>query len=297
MATLKMIGAFLKVNLQIALAYRADTSVNILINLMWLGWELLGLSIIFSNTTSLAGWGPGGLITLLGVFRLVNMLMSAVIWPATEKFNTSVRDGSLDYVLLMPANSLFLVTFARIVVWRIWELVLAIVLIAYGVHYSDDVITGQNLFYFIVLAVTGALVMYSLWVVLVALTFWFVKFDNNVTIIQALMDLGRYPVSIYPPWLRLIVTYLIPIAVATTVPVQGLRGELSGSQVALFLVIGLAAFLAATRCGERGCGIIVERAARVDPVPGKSVSFVETYQLFESLEQDFKTKRIIELSL
>ena len=96
--------------------------------------------------------------------------------------------------------------------------------------------------------------MYSLWVVLVALTFWFVKFDNNVTIMQALMDSGRYPVSIYPPWLRLIVTYLVPIAVATTVPVQGLRGDLSGSQVALCLGIGLAAILAATwvwRAGVR----------------------------------------------
>jgi ABC-2 type transport system permease protein len=252
MATLKMIGAFLKVNLQIALAYRADTTVNILINLMWLGWELLGLSIIFSNTHSLAGWGPGELITLLGVFRLVNMLMAAVIWPATEKFNSSVRDGSLDYVLLMPANSLFLVSFARIVVWRIWDLALAVGLIAYGVHYGGETITWLGLFYFLVLALTGALVMYSLWVVLAALTFWFIKFDNNVTIIQALMDSGRYPVSIYPPWLRLIVTYLVPIAVATTVPVQGLRGDLNGGQVALFLGIGLAAFLVATRVWRAG---------------------------------------------
>jgi ABC-2 type transport system permease protein len=249
---LKMIGAFLKVNLQIALAYRADTMVNILINLMWLGWELLGLSIIFSNTNSLAGWGSGELITLLGVFRLVNMLMAAVIWPATEKFNTSVRDGSLDYVLLMPANSLFLVSFARIVIWRIWDLVLAVGLIAYGVHSSGELITGLNLFYFVLLVFAGALVMYSLWVVLVALTFWFVKFDNNVTIMQALMDSGRYPSTIYPPWLRLIVTYLVPIAVATTVPVQGLRGDLNASQVALFMGIGLLAFLLATRVWQAG---------------------------------------------
>ena len=110
MAALRLIGVFLKVNLQIALAYRADTVVNILINLMWLGWELLGLSIIFNNTEDLAGWGPGALIALLGVFRLMNLLMAAVIWPATEKFNTSVRDGSLDYTLLQPASSLFLVT-------------------------------------------------------------------------------------------------------------------------------------------------------------------------------------------
>ena len=180
------------------------------------------------------------------------MLMAAVIWPATEKFNTSVRDGSLDYVLLMPANSLFLVSFARIVVWRIWDLVLAVALIAYGVHYAGGVITLLNLLYFLVLAITGALVIYSLWVVLVALTFWFVKFDNNVTIMQALMDSGRYPVSIYPPWLRLIVTYLVPIAVATTIPVQGLRGDLNGSQVVLFLGIGLAAFLVAMRVWRAG---------------------------------------------
>ena len=118
----RLFSALFKINLQMALAYRADTVVNILVNLMWLGWELLGLSIIFSNTDTLGGWGPGELIALLGVFRLVNTLMAALIWPNTEKFNASVRDGSLDYTLLQPANSLFLVTFSRIVIWRVWDL-------------------------------------------------------------------------------------------------------------------------------------------------------------------------------
>ncbi len=98
------LSAFFKINVQMALAYRADTLVNILLNLLWLGWELLGLSIIFSNTTTLGGWGLGELIALLGVFHLVNALMAALIWPNTEKFNTSVRDGTLDYTLLQPVE-------------------------------------------------------------------------------------------------------------------------------------------------------------------------------------------------
>jgi ABC-2 type transport system permease protein len=252
MATLKLIGVFLKVNLQIALAYRADTLVNILINFMWLGWELIGLQIIFSNTNTLGGWGLGELIALLGVFRLVNMIMVAVIWPATEKFNTSVRDGSLDYTLIQPANSLFLVSFARIEIWRIWDLVLAIVLIVVGIQFSDSTPNILNIFYFIILIICGVLVIYSLWVVLVALTFWFVKFDNNVTILQALMDSGRYPATVYPPWLRLIVTYLVPIAVATTIPLQGLRGELNGVRVLIFIGVALAAFLVATQVWKAG---------------------------------------------
>jgi ABC-2 type transport system permease protein len=242
MQQLKLIKTFLQVNLQIAVAYRADTVINILLNLMWLGWELLGLQIIFSNTDTLAGWGPGELIALLGVFRMVNMLMASVIWPATEKFNTSVRDGSLDYTLIQPANSLFLISFSRIVVWRIWDLILAVILMVVGMQMSGGFPGLLSLLAFLLLATSGSLVIYSLWVVLIALTFWFTKFDNNVTILQALLDSGRYPVTVYPPWLRIIVTYLVPIALATTVPLQGLRGDLGALQVFIFLAVSLASF-------------------------------------------------------
>src|SRR5512134_3421663 len=252
MYTLKLLSSFLKVNIQMSLAYRADTWVNIALNLMWLGWELLSLSIIFNNTETLGGWGLGELITLLGVFRLVNTFMIALIWPNTEKFNQSIRDGSMDYTILQPVNSMFLVTFSRISVWRVWDLVLAMVLIVSGITISGDVTTPLSILTFLVLTVSGTIILYSLWIVLIALTFWFTKFDNNVTILQALLDSGRYPVTVYPVWLRILVTFVIPIAVATTVPLQGLRGDLTLPRVLMFLAIGIASFLIASQVWKRG---------------------------------------------
>ncbi|RPJ26126.1 MAG: hypothetical protein EHM33_12670 [Chloroflexi bacterium] len=252
MNTLKLLSAFLKVNVQMSLAYRADTVVNILLNLMWLGWELLSLGIIFSNTETIGGWGFGELIALLGVFRLVHTLMIALIWPNTEKFNQSIRDGSMDYTLLQPVNSMFLVTFSRITVWRAWDLILASVLIVVGINMAGDTTTPLSVLAFILLTVSGAIVIYSLWIVLIALTFWFTKFDNNVTILQALLDAGRYPVTVYPVWLRILVTFIIPIAVATTVPLQGLRGELNLSRVLMFIAIGIVSFLVASQVWKRG---------------------------------------------
>lgn len=247
MQNLKLLSSFLKVNIQMALAYRADTIVNILLNLMWLGWELLSLNIIFSNTTTLGGWGLGELIALLGVFRLVNTLMIALIWPNTEKFNQSIRDGSMDYTILQPVNSMFLVTFSRITVWRIWDLVLAVILIVVGINMAGDITTPLNILTFILLAITGTIIIYSLWIVLIAMTFWFTKFDNNVTILQALMDSGRYPATVYPAWLRIIVTFIIPIAVATTIPLQALRGELGPDRILLFIGISIVSFWIATK--------------------------------------------------
>jgi ABC-2 type transport system permease protein len=252
MNTLKLLSAFLKVNIQMSLAYRADTVVNILLNIMWLGWELLSLSIIFNNTETIGGWGFGELIALLGVFRLVHTLMIALIWPNTEKFNQSIRDGSMDYTLLQPINSMFLVTFSRITVWRAWDLILATVLIVVGINIAGDTVTSINLLTFFLLTVSGAVVIYSLWIVLIALTFWFTKFDNNVTILQALLDAGRYPVTVYPVWLRILVTFVVPIAVATTVPLQGLRGELTIGRALIFIAISIASFLIASQVWRRG---------------------------------------------
>jgi len=249
----KLFSAFFKVNLQMALAYRADTVINILLNLFWLGWELLSLNIIFSNTQTLAGWGPGDLIALLGVFRLVNALMAALIWPNTERFNASVRDGSLDYTLLQPVNSMFLVTFSRMTIWRAWDFILGAILIVVGINLSGSgAVEPGNVAAFLLLTVTGSLIIYSLWIVMIAATFWFVKFDNNVTILQSLMDAGRYPAQVYPFWLRMIVTFVIPIAVATTVPLQALRGDLSAPQIILYLAIAVAAFLVASRIWYAG---------------------------------------------
>jgi len=252
MHTLKLLSSFLKVNIQMSLAYRADTIVNILLNLMWLGWELLSLNIIFSNTTTIGGWGFGELIALLGVFRLVNTLMIALIWPNTEKFNQSIRDGSMDYTILQPINSLFLVTFSRITVWRIWDLLLAIILIVAGINLAGDIVTPLNILTFILLAISGMVIIYSLWIVLIAMTFWFTKFDNNVTILQALLDAGRYPATVYPAWLRVIVTFIIPIAVATTVPLQALRGELGPDQILLFFVVSIISFWVASKIWQQG---------------------------------------------
>ncbi|MEN4041958.1 MAG: ABC-2 family transporter protein [Anaerolineaceae bacterium] len=252
MYAFKLLSAFIKVNIQQALAYRADTILNLVMNLVWLGWELVSLQIIFTNTSDLSGWGMGELIALLGIWRLANTLMSALVWPNTERFNQSIRDGTFDYVLIQPVSSQFLVSFSRIVVWRAWEIVLAAVLVTVGISMSHAIVNAANVIRFLALAVSGMAVLYSLWIVLIAFTFWFIKFDNNVTILHALMESGRFPATIYPDWLRFIITFVIPIAVATTVPLQGLRGDLSGGQVILFLAIGAASVFISARIWQAG---------------------------------------------
>ena len=121
-----------------------------------------------------------------------------------------------------------------------------------GINMAGDITTPLNILTFILLAITGTLIIYSLWIVLIAMTFWFTKFDNNVTILQALLDAGRYPSTVYPVWLRVIVTFVIPIAVATTIPLQALRGELEPGRILLFIGVSIISFWVAKKVWKLG---------------------------------------------
>lgn len=252
MRAYRIFRAFFQANLQQDLAYRADTIVNVLVSLFWLGWDLAGMAIIFANTQDINGWRSGDLVALLGVFRLLNILAQMLIWPNTELFNRGIREGTLDYVFLVPFNSQALISIRRIVIWQAFNVVTSIGLIVGGLTASGAAVSAGSVISFLALMVSGMALIYSLWIVLISLTFWFTKFDNNVTLLQALIDTGRFPASVYPVWLRLLITFVIPIAIATTVPLQALRGELSAGEVAGYLAAGVLGFWLASRVWKAG---------------------------------------------
>jgi ABC-2 type transport system permease protein len=60
-------------------------------------------------------------------------------------------------------------------------------------------------------------------------------------VFDALFQMARYPVGLYPGWLRLILTWVVPVGIMTTVPAQALTGELSVEMLAgsVALAVGL----------------------------------------------------------
>ena len=94
---------------------------------------------------------------------------------------------------------------------------------------------------FILMLIAGGVIIYSFFLILGTLSFWFVRVENFLTIFQSMYDAGRWPVSLYPGWLRYGLTFVVPIAFATTIPAEALTSRLSW--VTLLLATAIAAFL------------------------------------------------------
>ena len=92
----------------------------------------------------------------------------------------------------------------------------------------------------------GCAVVYALWLVLVTLTFWFVRVDNIEQIVWQGFEAARYPIEIYPGWLRGALTYGIPVAFIITIPAQALSGRAGQMPIAVACTVGILSLTAAT---------------------------------------------------
>ena len=81
---------------------------------------------------------------------------------------------------------------------------------------------------FLVMLAVGAVTIYCFWLVIATLAFWIVNVWSIMELFDGVYQTGRWPVSIYPIWLRLGVTFLIPIAFAITVPAEAATARLDG---------------------------------------------------------------------
>src|SRR6266850_245258 len=90
-----------------------------------------------------------------------------------------------------------LIMFGHTTTMNGWTLPQMIVLL--GVYY---VIQGGVSLLFALSLVFGVMLVYSLLLGLVTLSFWFVRVENLLAIFWAFTEAGRFPVDVYPLWLR-----------------------------------------------------------------------------------------------
>jgi ABC-2 type transport system permease protein len=246
MTYLRLLWVFFRIGVLGELAYRVNFIVQLFQSLLGLGTALAGLAVVFSHTDTLGGWKPDELLALVGVYLLVGGAINLVIQPSMERLIESVREGTLDFTLTKPEDAQLLVSVQAVQIWKLVDValgtgVLVVALIRLGEH-----IGFWQAAAFAATLLAGGAIVYSFWLILATCSFWFVRVENILVIFQSMYEAGRWPVSLYPNWLRFALTFIVPVAFATTVPAEALSGRLTW-QTLLGAVALAAGLLVASR--------------------------------------------------
>lgn len=222
---LKLIWLYFKVNIQNLAAYRFDMYMRIVVSIMHLISELMVVWIIFTGTQYVRGWQWQHMLVLVGVYRMVAGGIRIAIVPNMRKLLEDIREGSLDFALMRPVNTQFLISIREIVVYRVVDMILGLCVAGFGCYKLTGQLPLDEAFLFAVLLAAGFVIVYGVWLILGTLCFWFIRVQNIEMVFWNVFEAGRFPIVIYPPGVRWTLTYLIPLAFITTVPAAALIGQ------------------------------------------------------------------------
>ena len=219
--TLAMLLQFWRSSLESESEYQLNLVLECLSVFGNLAGSLFVLSLLFSGQSTLGGWTWNEALIVLGLYTLLDGFTSCLLQPNLSKIVNHVQQGTLDFVLLKPVDSQLWLSLRCFSPWGAPGLLAGCVLVVLGL----PEIRPQSLLLGGLLLASGAAILYSLWFSLAALSIWFVKVWNATEVLRYTLVAGRYPVSAYPPALRLVFVFVLPVAFMTTVPSQALLGQ------------------------------------------------------------------------
>ena len=243
---LRMFRAFAATEFQFEMEYRGNFYLSIFEMFLVIGTSIGAVLIMFGHTTTMNGWTLPEMIVLLGVYYLIQGGVNLVFSPSFERLMEHVRVGTLDFHLLKPVNVQFLVSTRHLRVVRAADLLLGLAVVIVGLlQVGAQIGVAQSLLFALSLFF-GVMLVYSLLLGLVTLSFWFVRVENLLTIFWAFTDAGRFPVDLYPGWLRFTLSTVVPIGIAVTAPSQAIASKIGPVEVALLAAGTVVAFTVAS---------------------------------------------------
>lgn len=200
-----------RINFLTALEYRANFIVWFGFTFVYHATALAALWIVLQEFPEMNGWRFPEMAFLYSLWMLAHALNNTLFLTVGD-IPEDVREGEIDRLLVRPLNALFQVITTPQQIFPD-ELVLALVTFGLATSWASPIIDAWFVIFVPLVVIGGALIDFSVNLLIATCAFWFVKVDALRWIaFQMEQEFTRYPISIYTKGVRLVLTFLLPYA-------------------------------------------------------------------------------------
>ena len=241
--------------------FRANFLIECVSSTAWIVMNIGFYVLIFQQTSQIGantGWGKFEFFVFLATTMFVNSLVQAFFMPNVQEFSEMIRTGNLDFALLKPIDTQFLVSLRRIEWSALANFGVGIALLVFSLWKltTRDLDPLQLspivavLYPFYVLCGIG--ILYSLMISLAATSIWLGRNQSLYDFWFYITNFSRYPMEIYDGDLgrplRWFFTFIIPVLIVVNVPARFMVMPLTGLwELAAFAIVATIACLWASR--------------------------------------------------
>lgn len=251
---IKLYGIYIKKAIKSRLEYKNDSILGIISFLITNVVSFLTLTFVISSIPSLGSWTMSELGFLYGFAmmpRAIDHLFSDSLWYVGYWY---VRNGLMDQYLTRPVNVLFQVIAEVFQPEAFGEMLLGIILlITCGLNVTFIWSIGSVVM--LLVAITfGSLIITSLKIMTCSVAFWTKTSGVLMNMIYSFADFAKYPITIYHPIIRIIMSFIIPFGLIISIPIETLiNGTYNPWIISLLIIcVSVIFFLVAYFVWNRG---------------------------------------------
>jgi ABC-2 type transport system permease protein len=206
--------------------FKSNFLLWIIVELLWFGLQLSFIGVLYLHTDHIGSWTKWQVVMLIGASHFIQQLYQAFFLINCTNLSELVRTGKLDFLLLLPVNTRFVVSLRQVDLGAFVNAAFALATVGYALHmaYTTHEITSLptplQLVGFVVLCIVGIVIHYSLMFLLATISFWTVRAQGIVWGYYNLFNIARMPDEAFRGLFKAVFTFAIPMLLVSNVPAR-----------------------------------------------------------------------------
>lgn len=209
------------------MSFKGNFLLWIIVELVWFGLQLCFVSVLFRQTDSIGTWTLWQVVLLTGTSNFIQQVYQAFFLVNCTNLSELVRTGKMDFLLLLPVNTRFIVSVRQVDLSSFANAAFAAAVMFYAAGKLNLHPTAGQLLGFAALCLLGLLVHYSLMFMLASVSFWTVRAQGIVWGYYNLFNIARMPDEAFRGVFKAVFTFALPVLLVSNVPVRVLLDTLA----------------------------------------------------------------------
>ena len=200
------------------MSFKANFLLWIVVEMLWFALQLSFFAVIYSHTDRIGTWSKWQVVMLLGASHFIQQIFTAIFLTNCTQLSELIRTGKLDFMLLLPVNTRFMISFRQVDLGGFINALSAVAVMIYAAKQLHLSPTWEQLTGFVLLAAVGILIHYSLMFLLASVSFWTVRAQGIVWGYYNLFNIARLPDEAFRGLFKAFFSFVLPMLLVSNVP-------------------------------------------------------------------------------
>lgn len=227
--------------------FKANFLLWMLVEFLWFAGQIFFIEVLFGYVDQIGDWSKWQVVLLVGTHQIIGQIFQAFFYTNVANLPELVRTGKLDFLLLQPIDSQFVVSMNRFGIDSVINMLVGVAIVCFSLFKLGITPTVWQVVAYGGAVLLGVGVHYSIMFGLATISFWIVRAQGIIFGYYNLFNVARYPDVVFRGIFRMIFSYVIPVIIVANTPSRILLNLGNTPWLFLQLILASLAVTFATR--------------------------------------------------